>query len=294
MTTLASWVGADSRGPASLYVVSDSRLTWFRDAGGGSKTVEATWDNGRKTFAARASADIFGYAGDVLLPSQTIGQITDLIDSGAVSLVDATPERKLEWIVRSLQTSCDSYPALAGRDFSLLYGGRRGSGMECEFFLSVVFFKNGIAEQPEQLEVPSSSGPVTYNDGRQRFAFGSGRDGFEKHWGRWRRSEVGGTSRAVFSAFADHIHSGEDPCTGGAAQLVGIYRLGPARTFGVIWNQRRFLSGMEVIDVGAEKRLNWHNDLFELCDPLTMRRRETTQPQPRPTGLGQPVAFQAG
>jgi hypothetical protein len=98
-------------------------------------------------------------------------------------------------------------------------------------------------------------------------------------------SEVGGTSRSVFSAFADHIKSGVDPYTGGPPQLVGIYRVGPAKIFGTIWNRRRFLSGMEVIDVSDERRLNWHNDPFELCNPLTMQLRETAQPQPRPKGF---------
>jgi hypothetical protein len=282
LTTLAGWLGADSRGPASLYLVSDSRITWFRDAGGGRKIVEATWDHGRKTFACRASAEILGYAGDVLLPTQTIGQITDLIDSGAVSLADETPERKLEWIVKSLETSCSAYPKPAGRNFSLLYGGRQGSGMTCAFFAFVVEIKDGIAAAPIGLEIPQSSSPLTYEDGQKRFAFGSGRDGFREHWNKWRVSEVGGTSRSVFSAFADHVKSGVDPYTGGPPQLVGIYRVGPAKTFGTIWNQRRFLSGMEAIDVSDEKRLNWHNDLFELCDPLTMQLRKTAQPQPRP------------
>lgn len=172
-----------------------------------------------------------------------IGQITDLIDSRAVSLADEAPERKLGWIVKSLEVSCSAYPKSAGRNFSLLYGGRQGSGMTCVFFAFVVEFKDGIAAPPMGLAIPQSSGPLTYEDGQQRFAFGSGRDGFKEHWDKWRMSEVGGTSRSVFSAFADHLKSGVDPYTGGPPQLVGIYRVGPAKTFGTIWNRRKFLSG---------------------------------------------------
>jgi hypothetical protein len=277
----------DSRGPASLYLVSDSRLSWFRGYGVGRKVVEATWDNGRKTFASAASAGVLGYAGDVLLPTQTIGQITELIDSGAVSLSDETPECKLDWIVKSLEASCSTYPSSAGRNFSLLYGGRQGSGMDCAFFAFIAEFRDGISTTLRRLEIPQASGPLTYyEDGQERFAFGSGRDGFRDQLvSRWRPSEVGGTSRSVFSAFVDHIKSGVDPFTGGPPQLVGLYRVGPARTFGTIWNGKRFLGGMEAIDVKDERRMNWHNDLFELCDPLTMQRRNTAQPQPRPKGI---------
>jgi hypothetical protein len=203
-----------------------------------------------------------------------------------VLLSDEIPERKLDWMVESLEASCKGYPKSAGRNFSLLYGGRKGSGMTSAFFAFVVEFKDGIAGAPIRLEIPQSSGPLTYEDGQQRFAFGSGRDGFRDQFvKKWRISQVGGTSRSVFSAFADHLKSGFDPYTGGPPQLVGIYRVGPAKTFGTIWNGRRFLSGMEAIGVSDGRRLNWHNDLFELCDPVTMKRRETAQPQPRPKDI---------
>jgi hypothetical protein len=49
------------------------------------------------------------------------------------------------------------------------------------------------------------------------------------------RSEVGGTSRSVFSAFADHLKT-----------------------------NAAFLGGMEVLNVSERRRLTWHNDLFEI------------------------------
>ena len=55
--------------------------------------------------------------------------------------------------------------------------------------------------------------------------------------------------------------------------------------FGIVWNGQKYISGMEAIDVSDERRLNWHNDLFELCDPATLARRKTAQPQPRPKSI---------
>jgi hypothetical protein len=115
---------------------------------------------------SRASAQMLGYAGDVLLPTQTIGQIIDLIDSGAVLLAGETPERKLEWIVNSLEVPCSAYPKSAGRNYSLLYGGRQGSGMTCTSFTFYLEFKDGIAALPMRLAIPQSSGPLTYEDGK--------------------------------------------------------------------------------------------------------------------------------
>ena len=57
MTTLISWVGIDQRRPTSLYLASDSRISW------GSQ--HHRWDVGRKLFSCKVSADIFGYCGDV-------------------------------------------------------------------------------------------------------------------------------------------------------------------------------------------------------------------------------------
>ncbi len=71
MTSLISWVAIDSRGPASFYVASDSRISWARDA---------HWDMGRKLFTCRHSPDLFGYCGDVLFPSLLLSQVSQLLD----------------------------------------------------------------------------------------------------------------------------------------------------------------------------------------------------------------------
>jgi hypothetical protein len=246
--------------------------------------VQPSWDNGRKTFASHASAEVFGYVGDVLFPTQTIGQITELIDRGAVSLGDAGPEGRLAWLAESLESSCRTYPQAQSRDFSLLHCGRQGEGMSCVFYAFALNFKKGVLASRTPIAMPKSSGPLTYFDGDERFGYGSGRDGFRECWKKWLTSEAGGTSRSVYSAFTDHLRSGSDPYTGRPPQLVGIYRVGAAQAFGVIWDQRRFLGGMEVFEVNDENRLNWHNDLFEICNPLSMQRRKGAQRQPRPRG----------
>jgi hypothetical protein len=71
MTTLISWVGVDSRSASSVYIASDSRISW------GSSNC---WDTGRKVFASKIRPDVFGYCGDVLFPTQVLGQLIEQID----------------------------------------------------------------------------------------------------------------------------------------------------------------------------------------------------------------------
>src|SRR5262245_51310913 len=73
MTTLISWCGVDQRGPASIYIAADSRVTW---PGNGM------WDFARKVFAAKRHPDILGYCGHAFFPTQTLGQLIELIDAG--------------------------------------------------------------------------------------------------------------------------------------------------------------------------------------------------------------------
>ncbi len=284
LTTLAGWVGVDTRGPASLYLVSDSRISW-PTPGQAAVSTTPNWDFGRKTFACRRSPEIFGYAGAVLFPSQTLGQLTELIDNRAVSLAHDNPLCKLAWITESLEASCRGYPLTAELNFEVLYCGRLNELMSCSFYAFRLAFRKGVLTEQTQIEIPKTSGPLTYADSEERFAFGSGRDNFKEHWIRWSATDVCGTSRSVFSAFSDHLKSGKDLATGGAPQLVGLYRKGPANAFGIIWNQRRFLGGMEVFSVSDESRLKWHNDLFEICDAKTLGRDQSAQPQPRPPSL---------
>ena len=95
MTSLISWIGVDSRAPSSIYLASDSRITW------GNK---GTWDNARKVFGSTNYPELLGYCGDVLFPSQALGQLIDLIDLGLFDDND-TPEDKWSAIVDILQKS---------------------------------------------------------------------------------------------------------------------------------------------------------------------------------------------
>src|ERR1051325_11156394 len=77
MTTLAAWIGIDERAPASMYIVSDSRLTLI---GGGRSRVLT--NQGRKVFACQDEPHVFGFWGQVAFPTRVLTEAVVAIDDG--------------------------------------------------------------------------------------------------------------------------------------------------------------------------------------------------------------------
>ncbi|MDC0274181.1 MAG: hypothetical protein P8M30_13345 [Planctomycetaceae bacterium] len=179
MTSLISWTGIDNRGPASLYIASDSRLS----------NSTASWDCGRKVFACRNSPDIFGYCGAVLLPSQIISQLTDAIDSGILFPVDATPEQRLLIAKQYISDAASSFPEQS--PFKIAYGTRNGEGFGASFYVATISWVNNKKVKVAEYEMPEQSDLV--------FAAGSGKPVVEDFQFEWRTGDVGRTSRSILS-----------------------------------------------------------------------------------------------
>jgi hypothetical protein len=111
---------------------------------------------------------------------------------------------------------------------------------------------------------------------------GSGRNAVETAGKKWLETDAGGTSRATIWAFCDALRSAGDPFSGGAPQIVGIWRRGPAQRFGVIWNQKRYVGGLEVPAGSACQKIAWFNELFERCDGETGERLQNAQRHLKP------------
>lgn len=270
MTSLISWIGVDSRAPASIYLASDSRISW------GDKL---TWDYGRKLFASKNYPEILGYFGDVLFPSQVLGQLIDLIDSNLLFGIEDSPESKWLKILSVVQKSFGDYPDEKSRPFSVVYCTRENSGMTSVFHMSTSSWKPDKGWANERwIDLPKESGIIA--------VFGSGEEVVNKWYSYWSRTRQNRTSRSVFSAFCDALQSGEDRHSGGAPQLVGIYRKGAAESFGVIYKDKRYVLGLPVDESNNLDAVEWRNNLFERCDWRTMRPLEDAHRHSRPRGLG--------
>jgi hypothetical protein len=249
MTSLMAWVGVDQRGPASFYIASDSRITWPQGH---------TWDYARKVFASSHYPDVLGYCGDVLFTSETLSQIVDLIDCAGIFDARHTAESKFALISEMIKEAHSTYPDSEQREFSLLHCSRRGEGMSSIFSLFELSWNAGVGWKSSTLPIPFSSGVARI--------LGSGTAELQVQQYKWGKSEIGGTSRSVFSAFCDSIASGADSRTGGSPQLVGLYRKGAGEVIGTVYLGKSSLLGMPADGLVSPDRVEWRNELFERCD----------------------------
>ncbi|SKA97248.1 hypothetical protein SAMN02745130_03972 [Thiothrix eikelboomii] len=277
MTTLLSWVGIDTHGPASVYIASDSRISW-----GSSQQ----WDVGRKVFASKTSPEIFGYCGNVSFPIQILGQLIELIDTGCLFEKNDSHDIKLNKIIKKIESSYHERPVVQRGVFHIIYATRISDRMNS------VFHAYQISS--------SSKGHITYeefnfkNKSHVVVALGSGQKYFESRHDKWVGKikedphDSGRSSRNVFSAFCDSLKAGEDKMSGGSPQLIGLYRVGAAKSFGVIYENNRYLNGIRLDSITSINNIEWRNILFERCCGHTMKILGKAQRQPKLMHIEEP------
>ncbi|UOX89351.1 hypothetical protein MUY14_01530 [Amycolatopsis sp. FBCC-B4732] len=234
MTSLVVWVAVDQRGPSSAYIATDSRISWPAGTPG-----DPHWNGARKTYATTRGAHIMGYVGDVLFPALTLPTVTAQLDECPDDeTIESAQARVLELVTAAWRGA----PPQLRLESQIVHCCRIGSAMPSKFGVQILRLPAGETRwTTTDLQVPAVSSKIEF--------LGSGRPQLEKNHRAWVKptgSEKDRTSRAVFSAFCDAVGSGADALTGGAPQLVGLYRQGPGRTFGVRWQGKTYLHGTEV------------------------------------------------
>lgn len=270
MTTLISWTGVDPRGSSSIYLASDSRISWDK---------KDTWDNGRKLFSSINSPEMFGFCGDVVFPIQVLGQIVEQIDNGVLFVKGEEHTSKQNKVYALIKKSFKVYPNGYKNKFRILYATKISEGMDSEFYLSSISWNPDTKWKIVNHPLPSYSGLIE--------SAGTGEQSIKDWYIKWQSSESNRTSRSVFSAFCQSLSSGDDPLSGGSPQLLGIYREGNAKTFGIIHNNRRYLNGIEITNNGSLNNIEWRNELFERYDGDRKKIIVGAQRQPLPNNLKQ-------
>lgn len=264
MTLLVSWAGVDTHGTASAYMAADSRISW-----GGKDT----FDHGRKVYAFRSSPDILGYCGDVLFPSIVLSQVVEMADRGLLFSQTATCKERFEAIKQKLVQQFQAYPRHITVDtLQLLHISRDFE--RADFAAWLVEWRRSTGWAARTVEFPVQSAVL--------FALGTGSAEFNENMARYASVGDGGTSRRVFHCFCDTLFNTSDGSFGGAPQLVGIIRKprSAAIPYGIIVDKKRFFMGAQVEKSVSFESVEWRNDLFELCDGRTMKKRSGAQPQP--------------
>ena len=101
---------------------------------------------------------------------------------------------------------------------------------------------------------------------------GSGGKSLRKQLAITSQQEEAGTSRHAFQALFQSIKSGNDLLSGGAPQIVGMYRIRSAKSFGMIWNGDRYYCGCKLVAGFNYDSIEWFNERFERADGKTKKR----------------------
>lgn len=266
MTTLAAWVSVDSEKLSACYLMSDSRITW----------PDAHWDAGQKLFVSTRFPDVFGYSGDVQFPTLVLRTAIDRLDQGLLVTNDSDSTTRHKAICHEMGRAYRSYPAHSGSLSTILHFSRTGTGKYARFKLWKLTWSRDLALRSTPLDLPTTSviGETA----------GSGWRVLVRRNADWREAQ-GRTARGVFGSFCDALDSHGDPMSSGPPQLVALYPSFPARMFGIVWNNARFLAGAPVGDSAQLDAFEWRNHLFERVDPQTLQRLSGAKRQPKPTTL---------
>lgn len=270
MTLLVAWAGVDTHGTSSVYITSDSRISWG---------TSASFDYGRKVFAFTQWPDILGYCGDVLFPSIALNQIVDLADAGLLFAKDFSCKQKFQAIVDKLNDLFRQYPQyhsdIADNALSIIHAARDPND-NTKFFCHTISWTAQQGWHGEESALPEASNIL--------FALGTGAGEFKDNYVRYAVGPNRDTSRAVFHCFCDTLSQTTDPHVGGAPQLVGIYRKpgSSGLSIGVIYKQKRYFLGAHIDNLQNFDAVEWRNTNFERCDGRMMKKRLDAQPQPDP------------
>jgi hypothetical protein len=233
MTLLASWIGIDTHGPTSAYIVSDSRFSWNKNE---------YFDYGKKVFASHTYPEILGYAGDVLFPSTVLSQIIEMIDTGVLFDTKMNCDQKNRLIFEKLCYSFSKYPTKFTGDIVQVLHISRDTVFDkypqfYGYFLSWTKIKGW---EFQKVVLPQTSDIL--------YVLGSGKNEFNQNYLRYQLGVNRDTSRNVFHCFIDTLFNTKDMYCGGPPQLVGIYRKPNtvAKNFGIIYQNKRYFLGAEV------------------------------------------------
>lgn len=265
MTLVVAWLGVDTKGPGSIYIASDSRISW----GNGSH-----FDFARKVFAFNNHPDVLGYCGDVLFPSIVLSQIVEMADSGLLFKKDFNSKEKFNSIKDVLNNALLKYPKeVISKNFQVIHISREPNDNK-KFLCHLIKWDHKKGLQDEEIQLKNHSSLI--------IAMGSGEKEFSRNYGKYQNGDNQYTSRNVFHCFCDTLFNIKDTFCGGAPQLAGLYRK-PQTTavkFGIIKDNKRYLFGAEVDNNMNFDTIEWRNELFELCDGNTMLKLKAAQPQP--------------
>lgn len=274
MTTVIAWYGADSKKlpkgpatsstmqlliPASLYFASDSRISWED-----TSRPYPSWDYAKKVFASHSTPDIFAFSGSVEAGVVLLSQVVSLVDHGVLFSDCDIPTRRFRKFSYAIQRTWKSYPRKASIYLSFLHGFRFGEGVSSRFYVGVMRWSPASQSWTQSLTECPTNKASSVLDG-----IGTGHKEALKWIEIRNQTDDANTSRAMFTGLCDSIKAESDADSGGAPQLVGLYRRFNGKSFGVVWEGKRYFDGQPLQQVHVNDTLEWRNEIFECVDGIS-------------------------
>lgn len=270
MTTLICWVTYDQNKPASIYLASDSRLSW---------SEKTFWNNGRKIFYSKKYPDILGYCGDVVFCSQVISQVISYIDECDVFKGVFDSEIKIEIIKKTIFEALSQYPISNSIGlFEIIYITREE---KYQFKIYSLKWDKNNGWDTSSIFLPEID-LKEVTRARLLCAIGTGGIKYELYYNKfYKDSDIGGYSRSYFMCLDSFLETNIDSYSGGTIQIAALYTKNEAMPHGLIKNNEKHLYGLKVDRVNFNNEIRWVNECFENCDIETMMRQEGAQIQPK-------------
>lgn len=260
MTTLASWIACDQNKHSAIYIATDSRI---------SQGAKKYSDSSQKIFSIKSTSDILGYSGDTLFVTQIILKFISFIEQGFLKS-GSTADEKFKNFHYFLKNESKTYLSDIVNSEILYF-----TNINKNFYAARFSYNKQIEYQLIDLNVTKSSILQIH---------GSGGRSYKETLSKYQKSDIADKSRMFYTAFCDNLIKGDDPFSGGAPQLVGIYRNGESKIFGNIYCKNKYYLGTKIDDLPIiGENIEWRNENFERCSFDTGKIIKGAQRQPDPT-----------
>ena len=263
MTILVAFAGVINQKPASLYFLADSRISWGESI---------CWDHAQKVFSSRRTSEIFAFCGDVVFPTQTLGQLIQLSEKNVLFKKNTVPKDKVNIYCNIIQKAFEDYPKGAiNSSYTIIYGTVYSNKLYCFSFGYRLKDKSFFLKQHN---FPKKSDFICIE--------GSGKKSFKNFNDKEQTGDWENTTRGVFNAFCKNLKNNKIDSVGGYPQLVSIFPNGATNIYGISIDKNESFLGLQADFFEFPEKISWRNENFEIWDPIKKALKKGAQPQPQP------------
>jgi hypothetical protein len=215
-------------------------------------------DRGKKTYHSSQTPDIFGVFGVVTQARAILDAVIPLLPAIRQEIHCGTGDHMTYCeAIRRVAESRHLVSHTPNEAFSIIHGARFGRVQFALAQYDVSIASSGARCNLRQIAIPQRCG--------FHMGWASGSPVFETVQREDAETDARGLSRWQWQTFCDAVGNGGDPFSGGAPQLVGLYRNGQGRELGVYFRGVAYYSGVPAVQP-VQARGEFRDELFQRVD----------------------------